>query len=415
MGVAAPRLALAAVEREPVLVVNDRPADLLAIEAVLPFFVVVRANSGREALRQLLTQSFAVIILDVNMPDLDGFETARLIRQRPRSEYTPIIFVTAARLSAEDRAQGYALGAVDYLPSPVEPEVLRAKVAVFAELYNKQEAVREQAEMLARLNAELERQGRRAAEANEILQRENAARRKVEAILERRAGELESANQDLDAFSYSVAHDLRAPLRAIVGFVQALLEEHAATLDETGRAYLGRVFLAATRMSGMLDGLLQLAHVARSTFAPAVIDLSEIALTVLDELARAHPERHVERIVAPDVRARADPALLHIVLSNLLGNAWKFTRTRPDAQVEFGVDERNGEFAVFVRDNGVGFDTENAAKLFQPFQRLHAAEEFEGTGIGLATVRRIVERHGGRIWAEGRRGQGATFFFTLPR
>jgi PAS domain S-box-containing protein len=226
--------------------------------------------------------------------------------------------------------------------------------------------------------------------------------------------ELEAANKELESFSYSVSHDLRAPLRGIDGFSHTLLQDYAGQLDARGRDYLQRVRAASQRMGQLIDDLLELARLSRGEMQRALVDVSALARSVAGELQQSQPGRRVELIVAPGMRAHADPTLLRVALVNLLGNAWKFTGRLSQAHIEMGVTQHNGETAFFVRDNGAGFDMAYADKLFAAFQRLHGRQEFEGTGIGLATVQRIVHRHGGRIWAEARVGQGATFYFTLP-
>jgi signal transduction histidine kinase len=231
----------------------------------------------------------------------------------------------------------------------------------------------------------------------------------LERRVQQRTRELETLNKELEAFSYSVAHDLSAPLRTIGGFAEALQEEQGARLDEQGRSYLERIRNASRRMSRLIDDLLELAQVARRPLVRQPVDLSAIGATALEELRQRHPERTVTVQVAPGLTAQADPTLVTVALENLLANAWKFTGKRPSARIELG---RAGD-AFFVRDDGVGFDMAHAADLFQPFQRLHSRSDFEGTGVGLAIVQRVVERHGGRIWVESAPGAGATFYFTL--
>jgi PAS domain S-box-containing protein len=231
--------------------------------------------------------------------------------------------------------------------------------------------------------------------------------------LEQRVAQLNAANKELEAFSYSVSHDLRAPLRSIDGFSQALIEDYGDQLDGVARDYLQRVRAASQRMAHLIDDLLQLSRVARNELSHQQVDLTALAQTVAAELAARQQNRAVEFVVAPGLTAYADPQLLRIVMENLLNNACKFTRDNPNAKVEVGAAEYKGDRAFFVRDNGVGFDMTYAGKLFGAFQRLHAATEFEGTGIGLATVQRIINRHGGHIAAEAAVGQGATFYFTL--
>jgi len=225
--------------------------------------------------------------------------------------------------------------------------------------------------------------------------------------------QLEAANRELEAFSYSVSHDLRAPLRGIDGFSQALLEDYADTLDDQGRDYLRRVRSATQRMAGLIDDLLNLSRITRGELRREAVDLSAQARSVAEQLRQAQPERQVEFHIADGLTAEGDPRLLRIALENLLGNAWKFTGKTDPAVIEFGLRRERGEAIYFVRDNGAGFDMAYAGKLFGAFQRLHDVREFEGTGIGLATVQRIIRRHGGRVWAEGESGHGATFHFTL--
>ena len=221
--------------------------------------------------------------------------------------------------------------------------------------------------------------------------------------------EVEDANKELEAFSYSVSHDLRAPLRAIDGFSKALMEDYAAALNDEGRGYLERVRAGTLRMAQLIEDLLGLSRLARAPLRRERVDVTALGRKILAELAERDPERRVESIVAEDLVATADARLVAVVLENLLGNAWKFTAKQPAARVEVGKDDG----AFYVRDNGAGFDLKYAEKMFTPFQRFHADTEYQGTGIGLATVKRVIARHGGRIWAESSPGKGAAFFFTL--
>jgi signal transduction histidine kinase len=237
--------------------------------------------------------------------------------------------------------------------------------------------------------------------------------RSLEQRVEERSAQLLTVNKELDAFAYSVSHDLRAPLRAIDGFSQALEEDCADRLDESGKDYLQRVRKGCTRMGRLIEDLLQLSRLSRRDIARTDLDFSAMALEVVEELRAGAPGRSIQFDVEPGLIASGDATLLRAVLDNLLGNAFKFTSTTVDAHIEFGQTEAKGSRAFFVRDNGVGFDMQYADKLFGAFQRLHAAGEFEGTGIGLATVQRIIFRHGGQIWPQSEPGKGATFFFTL--
>jgi signal transduction histidine kinase len=223
----------------------------------------------------------------------------------------------------------------------------------------------------------------------------------------------QNANRELESFSYSVAHDLRAPLRGIDGFSQALLEDCGDQLDETGHQHLQRVRAAAQRMGELIDSLLAVARLARTELRSEKVDLSTLAAASVAELRNLDPGRDVDVVIEPSIQVRGDPRLLRVVLDNLLGNAFKFTARRPKGEVEFASRVEDGERVFFVRDNGVGFDPRYARNLFRVFQRLHDAREFPGTGIGLATVQRVVSRHGGRTWARSEPGKGATFYFTL--
>jgi PAS domain S-box-containing protein len=238
-------------------------------------------------------------------------------------------------------------------------------------------------------------------------------RKRAEEALRERTVQLQATNKELEAFTYSVSHDLRAPLRSIDGFSLALLEDYADKLDEDGQDYLRRVRAASQRMAELIEDLLQLSRLTRREMRRETVDLSALAQESAAELQMSQPERQVEFVIEEGVVTDGDAGLLRVVLENLLGNAWKYTSKHPSARIEFGVTQQDGEVAYFVCDDGAGFDTAYADRLFGAFQRLHSTTEFEGTGIGLATVQRIIHRHGGRVWAEGAVEQGATFYFTL--
>lgn len=257
----------------------------------------------------------------------------------------------------------------------------------------------------------------RAGRAREQIEGLNSQLREVNEDLERRVEqrtrELEASNKELEAFSYSVSHDLRAPLRTIDGFSLALQEDFSEKLDDQGRDYISRVRNGVQRMGMLIDSLLQLSRVTRSEAQREQVDLSQFATTVFNEIHALDPERTVKWTAQPGIFADADPRLIRIALENLIGNAWKFTAKTPNAAIEFGSSLRNDQTVYFIRDNGAGFDMQYVDRLFTAFQRLHGEREFKGSGIGLATVSRIIRRHHGSIWAEGSPGQGATFFFTL--
>jgi len=254
---------------------------------------------------------------------------------------------------------------------------------------------------------------KKVEQVNVQLRNEISERARAEEALRHAKAAVEGASRELEAFSYSVAHDLRAPLRSIDGFSQALLEDCADRLNADGKRYLKHVRESAQQMGELIDDLLNLSRVTRAELRRERVDLSELARAVLVKLQESQPDRRVEVVVHDGLIAQADPRLLDVALTNLLGNAWKFTGKRASARIELAVKAGERPPVYLVRDNGAGFDAAYAGKLFGVFQRLHAAHEFEGTGIGLATVQRIVGRHGGRVWAEGEVDRGATFYFTL--
>ncbi|MDP2307195.1 MAG: response regulator [Pseudomonadota bacterium] len=534
-------------ERALVLVVDDDP---LSRESLAMLFAhhdqdVVTAASGTDALRRCLQMDFAVILMDVRMPGLDGYETASRIHARPRSAGVPIIFLTGEAPDL-DRLRAYVIGGVDFLLKPIEPVMLRAKVRVFVELWHRrrqvertqvklresearraQEAadaasVLERRRADAALSAVLERQAlifrtvpvalftRSKSEPARIVwasdnvervlgypssrfltdvdfwrsrvhpadraealgalaqvnegdtttctyrwhladgswrwmlehmnlvgepggipqlygtcvdihaqkQMEEALREANEALDHRvaeRTAELAAVIEDLESFSLSVAHDLRAPLRSIHAYGRILAEEGGPTLSGAGKHAQDRLELAVHRMSQLIDDLLRLSRVARARLEREAIDVTALALQVAAVLREREPDHPVEFVVAPNLTLTADRGLLLIALENLLGNAWKFSRPVNPGRVEVGA-RADDPSVLFVRDNGVGFDMIYANQLFRPFHRLHSMDEFDGTGIGLATVRRIIQRHGGEVWPEAALGQGATFYFTMaPR
>jgi len=384
-----------------VLAVDDSPTFLHELAAALQGegYDVVLARSGEDALDLLAVQPVDCVLLDLLMPGLSGEETCRRIKGAPVIRDIPLIMLTAVE-DREAMIAGLGAGADDYIAKSADLEVLKARVRAQLRRRQFEEEHRRIREQLLRVELE-------AAEAR--VARELA---EVRAAL---VQELERKNRELEAFSYSVSHDLRAPLRGLEGFSR-LLEAQAADLDEKSRHYLDRIRSAARRMSELIDGLLALSRVGRAELSRAPVDLSALARDVAAELERAEPDRSVRVTIQEDLAAEGDRRLLRIALENLLGNAFKFTAKTADAAVELGAAESEGQRTYFVRDNGAGFDSAYAQRLFAPFQRLHDESDFPGTGIGLATVHRIVERHGGRVWAEGVVGLGATLFWTLgPR
>jgi signal transduction histidine kinase len=354
-----------------VLVVEDNPEmNRFVCETLEPAVRTVSAFDGDDGLAKARELSPDLIVSDVMMPGMSGDELVRRVRAEPALARVPLLLLTA-RADDELRIQLLRLGAQDYVTKPFAVEELRARVDNLVTLKRAQDVLVD---------------SRAAAEA---------------------------ARQELETFSYSVSHDLRTPLRGVDGFSQLLLDDYGDRLDAEGADYLRRIRAAARRMSDLIDGLLELARVTRLEIARETVDVSALATSIVEELRTADPAREVTVEIVPDLRARGDQRLVRLVLQNLVGNAWKFTRRTAAARIEVGAVARGDHVAYFVRDNGAGFEMEHAERLFAPFQRLHSESEFPGTGIGLATVQRIVTRHGGRIWAEAAPGAGATFWFTL--
>jgi signal transduction histidine kinase len=328
---------------------------------------VIAVADGNAALQAAQQNPPDLVLSDMMMPGLDGFGLLRALRADKRTKTVPVILLSA-RAGEEAAVEGLDAGADDYLVKPFASRELLARVRTHLSL------------------ASLRREWAR---------------------------ELEQANRELEAFSYSVSHDLRAPLRAIDGFSKALLAHAGDGLDEQGKAYLARVRAAAHRMSGLIDDLLELSRVSRGPMQRDTVKLGELAQRVFDELRRQLPARQLSLEIEPGLSVQADPRLVLVMLENLLGNACKFTQKREHGHIRMGRTSAGAPPTFFIADDGAGFNMNYADKLFQPFSRLHAQHEFEGTGVGLATVQRIVARHGGRVWAEGRPDAGATFYFTL--
>jgi two-component system, sensor histidine kinase and response regulator len=367
-----------------VLVVEDDGVlalDLAETLDDLGYTVAGTATRGEEAIDLARRLHPNLILMDVGLAgDIDGIAAAEAIRDE---HDVPVVFLTA---HADDDTLHRATrsDASAYLVKPFKPPDLRCVIEIALHKH-----------------------------ATDVRLRENE--RWLELTLQQRTAALEAANRELEAFNYSVAHDLRAPLRGIDSFSQLLIERHSQQLDQEGLTYLNRVRSAAGRMSQLIDALLSLAQVGRGELQPIDMDFSYLVQSVAGELAAANPERSVAIAIAPQMRAYGDPRLLRIVVANVLENAWKFTGRREQPAVEVGLRKNTKVPTYFVRDNGAGFDQEYASRLFGAFQRLHSDRDFPGTGIGLAIVHRVVARHGGTVWAESRPEQGATFYFTLPK
>jgi two-component system NtrC family sensor kinase len=381
-----------------ILAVDDSPSYLHALTQNLTDqgYACSLASSGEQALELLATQAVDCVLLDLLMPGLSGAQTCRRIKASPATREIPLILLTAC----EDHTamiDGLGAGADDFIAKSSEFEVVQARVRVQLRRKQFEDENRRVREQLL----DSERTAAAAQAARELAQ--------TKAVL---IEQLERKNAELEAFTYSVSHDLRAPLRSIDGFSRALLEDAGAQLSAGGQAHLQRVFAAVRRMQDLIDGLLELSRTSRAELRRTPLDLSALARQLLEELARAQPQRRVQVEIEAGLSADADPKLTCALLANLFDNAWKFTSRSSEPRISFG-RASTPKPSFFVRDNGAGFDMQYASRLFAPFQRLHSASEFSGMGIGLATVQRIVERHGGRVWAESAVDQGTTIYFTL--
>jgi signal transduction histidine kinase len=359
-----------------ILLVDDRHENLSALEALMGDLhaTTVRASSGPEALERLLEDDYALILMDVLMPGMDGFETATLVHRRRRSRATPIVFLTAHGVDPASILRGYKAGAVDYLQKPIVPEILQAKVAIFLELYQKTELLRRQAASLASLNAELE------------------------------------------AFSGSVSHDLKAPLRAMRAWTQIVLEECSGkVLDEEGQVKLRRVLEAADRMDGLIGSLLSYAKISRADITIERVDLSSIVRDALDPLKSELEHHHAQlRIVEPLGCVMGHRSSLGQAVNNLIANAIKFVRPGQAPMVVLRSELRQGRRRLWVEDNGIGVGETDHERIFRPFERLHGQREYAGHGIGLAIVQRAAERQGGAVGLESEPGKGSRFWIELP-
>lgn len=372
-----------------ILMVDDSPDKLLAMESVLANLDIniVKVHSGEEALRILLKQDFALILLDVNMPGIDGFETAQMIRKRRSLEHIPIIFVTAMSTTDADIFRGYAFGAVDYILTPFVPEILKTKVGVFIELWRQRRELESRAESLKELNEHLET----------------------------RAQQLSAANRELESFCYTIAHDLRAPLRAMEGLTSLLLDEFAEKLDSEAQDYGQRIRAAASRMDQMIQELLAYSRLSLMEFHPEPVRLSRVVTDALSQItwdvesrsARVHVRKSNHQV-------HGHYAILVQVVVNLVANALKFTTNGRTPEITLREEKRDDFIRVWVEDNGIGIAPEHQDRIFRIFERLHGREHYSGTGIGLAIVHKAVTRMNGRVGVESTPGEGSRFWFELP-
>ena len=406
------------------LLVDDNEDGLLSMEAVLrrPEYELVTAKSGAEAVALAREREFAAILLDVQMPGMDGFETARLLKQSELSRDVPILFLTAIDKDLRYVHQGYEVGAVDYLFKPYDPFVLRAKVGVFVRLYLQNQRIREQERALRSANLELELRVReRTVElerANLRLKQEISEHEKLENHLRAEKKSLERVNLELDSFVYIASHDLRTPLRAIACFANFLQRDYFERLDDQGKDYLEEIMQSAVKMSQLIEDLLTLSRVSRVNNPYERVDLKALMASVAQRLDMDIRQTGAElRIQDGLPELFCDRIKMTEVLVNLVSNAVKFSSKREGTKpvVEVGWADRGEFYEIFVKDNGIGISPQYHGQIFDMFRRLHSNEEYEGTGAGLHIVKRVVEGHGGTVRVESELGQGAKFILLMPK
>jgi two-component system sensor histidine kinase/response regulator len=379
---------------ESVLLVDDNPESLVALEAILegPDRKLVKAISGQEALKRLLEQNFAVILLDVKMTTMDGYETARLIRQREKSRDIPIIFLTSHNKEDAQIAKGYSYGAVDYIIKPVVPETLRSKVSVFIELSKRTAALR-------RKNMELEAAERALQERTQELAH--------------RVEELARSNAELERFAYVASHDLKEPLRMVTSYTKLLAKRYKGRLDADADEFINYAVDGASRMEQLIQDLLLYSRVGIQELFFKPIDCELVLRRALANLQTATEETGAVITHDPLPTINADDTQLVQVFQNLVSNAIKF---RGDAapRIHLSAKKEPKEWVFLVQDNGIGIEPQYSERIFVIFQRLHDRGEYPGNGVGLAICKKVVENQGGRIWLESQLGKGTTFYFTIP-
>ncbi len=363
-----------------ILIVDDKPENLLVLEAVLKDLDVelIKAGSGNDALKETLKHDFALALLDIQMPEMDGYELAGILREYKKTANLPFIFISAVYTDNLNIFKGYEKGAFSFITKPFQPEILINKVKFFVEKHQQEIALYE-------LNLDLQKKNQ----------------------------ELINSNQELEGFSYSVSHDLRTPLRAINGFAQILQEDHQADLDPDAVRLLGIIQENAKKMGVLIDDLLEFSKLGRKAITKSMVDMTDLTEQAVAKLNQANSHK-AKVIINPLHPANADSSLIKQVLLNLLSNAIKYSSKSENPLVEVSSAEKDGRVVYLVKDNGVGFDKQYGYKLFGVFQRLHSNEEFEGTGIGLALVKRIINKHNGEVWADSELNKGASFYFSLP-
>jgi light-regulated signal transduction histidine kinase (bacteriophytochrome) len=408
--------------QQKILLVDDREDNLLSMETILEAdgYQFVKANSGRQALKILLTEfDFALILMDVKMPNLNGFETAALIYEREKLKHIPIIFITANNYGEENIFKGYRTGAVDYIYKPINSELLRAKVSVFIDLYKKNHRLMVQEQKLKAINKSLE---------NEINERK-ATEEKIKLLNRQLMSNiqlLESANRDLDRFAFMASHDLQEPLRKIQTFSDLLYTKYKTALDKDAGTYIDRIQKAAARMQALIKDILAFSKLTGEKDNFEFTDLNILLNEALGDLDASIQEKQARISVPQPLPAlEVNPGLIRPLFYNLVGNALKYARkdVAPVVNIRFEIGntsvgpqkDQSPKFCrLYIEDNGIGFDQAYADQVFEMFRRLHVNSEFEGTGIGLALCKKIVEKHHGSITAQSKVNEGTTFTVMLP-
>ena len=406
--------------QQRILLVDDRPDNLVSIESILEpeGYQIIKANSGSQALKILLNQfDCALILMDVKMPNLNGFETAALIYERQKLRHIPIIFITAHSYGEENIFKGYRTGGVDYIYKPINPELLRAKVAVFIDLYQKNHRLMAQEQKLIAINKNLEHEIKERIASEEKVN--NLNHQLIENI-----NNLEAANKDLDRFAFMASHDLQEPLRKIRTFSDRLLSKYSGVLDADGQLYLSRIQNSAERMQALIHDILTFSKISIQSEYFVKTDLNNILNDALNELDETITQKGAKVIVDKLPTLTVNPGLMQPLFFNLLGNSLKYSKKdlppvvrihSEEIAISSNADNSPSRYCrIYVEDNGIGFDPQFSEQIFGMFQRLHVHTEFEGTGIGLALCKKIVEQHKGFISARSKPDEGATFIISLP-
>jgi signal transduction histidine kinase len=405
-----------------ILLVDDREDNLLSIETIFEpdGYRFVKANSGRQALKILLSEfDFALILMDVKMPNLNGFETASLIYERDKLKHIPIIFITANNFGDENLYKGYRAGAIDYIYKPIKPEVLRAKVSVLIDLYRKNRQLLAQEQRLVAINKSLEMEIKERKSSEEKIKLLN--RQLLENI-----SSLEQANKELDRFAFMASHDLQEPLRKIRMFSDRLSLKYSEVMDEDGKTNIQRIHKAAERMQNLITDILTFSKISVDTPSFVVCNMNNLLQEVLADLDEEVKAKNGKVIIETLPELSVNPSLIKPLFHNLIGNALKYSKkdTTPLVKITSEISAQlNGKAnqgnvlkycRIFIQDNGIGFDQKYAEEIFGMFKRLHHNSEFQGTGIGLALCKKIVEQHKGYISARSKINEGSTFIISLP-